>query len=70
MKADCGAVWIPFHTCSNQTEVALQFHLVLARKELYDSISSDLGSCNNSIENVIRLTLSYITQYVIYIELC
>lgn len=42
MEADCGAVWIPFHTCSNQTEVAeLVSSFVMTLKGLDESISSD-----------------------------
>ncbi len=54
MKADCGAVWIPFHTCSNQTEVAeAVLSFVMTLKELDESISSGLESCRNRIDNAV-----------------
>lgn len=53
MEAGCGAVWIPFHTCSNQTEVAEAVpSFAMTLKELTESISSHLMSRDSCIDNV------------------
>lgn len=53
MEAGCGAVWIPFHTCSNQTEVAEAVpSFVMTLKELTESILSHLWSRSDCIDSV------------------
>lgn len=61
MEADGAAVWIPFHTCSNQTQVAEAVSsFVMALKELDESTSSDLESrttCRGDVNAVLRHTI-------------